>query len=146
MIFGVDGTGPFWNDEYAVAMAGSFVAQLCWPKSPNKHYWRGPDTFDTIGSGPSPKTVADFIRSKVAPAPKVSVYPGIIMPTVVTSPGIGPSLPVFLTGYSRGGATVIDVATILKSYGIQVEAMFLFDAVARSPWLSGRVIPSNVKY
>jgi hypothetical protein len=126
MIFGVDGTGPYGNKAYASAMKGSFVAQLCSPSTPNvKWYWRGPDQLDTYGRGPSPESVADVIRQYVTPRSQGKVY---------------------LTGYSRGGATVLDAAVILKDHDIPVEAIFLFDAVTRSPWLRGDVVPENVRY
>lgn len=152
MIFGVDGTGPFSDADYASSMARSFVSQLCAPSTAHvKMYWRGPDALDLF-KGPSPQLVADTIRNAVAPGwrpPPNPGLPGLGFPPAVfpsgPAPGGGPIPPVFLTGYSRGGATVIDAAVILKKYGIPVEAMFLFDAVTRSAWLSGAVIPSNVK-
>jgi hypothetical protein len=52
----------------------------------------------------------------------------------------------FMTGYSRGGAIVIDTARLLARHNIQIEAMFLFDAVDRNPFLVGGEIPSNVRY
>lgn len=52
-----------------------------------------------------------------------------------------------MTGYSRGGAIVIDTARLLQERGgVSVKALFLFDAVCRSPELMGQCIPGNVKY
>jgi len=54
---------------------------------------------------------------------------------------------IFLGGFSRGAAAQIYVAHELKSQGISVKAMYLFDAVDRSwsiPSTKSKVIPSNV--
>jgi hypothetical protein len=152
MIFGVDGTGPFFNRDYETAMRGSFVNQLCGPPKIGARYWRGPDAIDTFMGGPAPRVVAEAIRYAVVPnaaQPQVISTglgpPAILYPTS-KEPLTNLTDKVYLTGYSRGGATVLDVALILKNYGIPVEAIFLFDAVTRSPWLSGEVIPANVKH
>ena len=150
MIFGVDGTGPFWNKVYNLEMSNSFVSKICGGvKSPT--YWRGPDAIDTFLGGPNPRVVAEAIRMAVVPnaAPAqlgLSPFgaPAIVYPTSSTELS-GLKDKVFLTGYSRGAATVLDAAVFLKEYGIPVEAIFLFDSVTRSPWLSGKVIPDNVK-
>lgn len=53
--------------------------------------------------------------------------------------------PVFLAGYSRGAAIVIQAARDLNLDDIPVQAMFLFDAVDRSRTLGGtEVIAANV--
>jgi Uncharacterized alpha/beta hydrolase domain (DUF2235) len=58
--------------------------------------------------------------------------------------------PLFLAGHSRGGAAVVWVANLLKRDAIEVDGMFLFDAVDRttSPrWLmSVDRIPANLKF
>lgn len=150
MIFGVDGTGPFRDSEYKSQMANSFVSQIC--RSPGGRYWRGPDAIDTFLGGPNPREVAEAIRMVVVPmADTPRVYGTGFGPAVVVYPTSKTELSglkdkVFLTGYSRGAATMLDVAVILKSYGIPVEAMFLFDSVTRSPWLSATSIPSNVRH
>ncbi len=56
-----------------------------------------------------------------------------------------PPLGVFLSGYSRGGAALIDAAKTLKTLGINVECLLLFDAVDRTNTLNAEAIPSNVK-
>jgi hypothetical protein len=55
--------------------------------------------------------------------------------------------PLFLAGHSRGGAAVISVANLLKRDAIEVDGMFLFDAVDRTASRSKSVetIPRNVK-
>jgi len=161
MIFGVDGTGAFWNSTYKEEMKNSFVSELCGASTLSSsagnvatgvgHYWRGPDSIDTFMSGPNPRAVAEVIRRAVVPAaapPKV-IPVGLGMPVVIYPKANAPLTnlkdQVFLTGYSRGAATVLDVAVLLNDYGITVEAMFLFDSVTRSPWLSATVVPANVK-
>ncbi len=53
-------------------------------------------------------------------------------------------LRLVLIGYSRGGAAVIHAAQLLKDK-VQVDAMFLFDAVDRSLGVETERIPSNVQ-
>jgi len=53
---------------------------------------------------------------------------------------------IFMVGHSRGGAIVINAARIMRGRGLPVEAMFLFDAVARNPGLDADEIPSNVRH
>jgi hypothetical protein len=88
-------------------------------------YWRGPDN-SSLFKGPSPKEVAEYVRFSVDKA--------------------GPGAKVYLTGYSRGAATVIDAAAHLRKWEIIVEAMFLFDAVNRLSRLDAEFIPGNVRY
>jgi len=147
MIFGVDGTGAFWDRTYNAEMRNSFVKQIC--DLPGGKWWRGPDAVDTFLSGPNPRVVAEYIRMAVVPNAAPPKLVGTMHPIVVypRSDAILTDLKekVFLTGYSRGAATMLDVAVLLEEYGLPVEAMFLFDSVTRSPWLSASVIPANVK-
>ena len=53
---------------------------------------------------------------------------------------------IYLTGYSRGAAAVIDVCNQLKSADIPVYCLMLFDAVDRSSLSNVDVIPDNVKF
>lgn len=53
---------------------------------------------------------------------------------------------IFLVGYSRGGSECVFLANLLQRAGLQVEAMFLFDAVNMTVDLRQyKKIPSNVK-
>lgn len=53
---------------------------------------------------------------------------------------------IFLAGHSRGGAAVIAAAHILKTMNIDIDALFLFDAVDRMVNMrSTKIIPSNVR-
>jgi hypothetical protein len=139
MIFGVDGTGPFFDEShlggfiegYKDGMKQSFVSQICgltgeaWQPhavdlSQRRVYWRGPDATSLFGA-PKPAVVARWAEMYHRNGEKV-----------------------YLTGYSRGAAVVIDAATELNAKGIPVEAMFLFDAVNEFSRLDGAVIPANV--
>jgi hypothetical protein len=53
---------------------------------------------------------------------------------------------IFLVGYSRGGSECVFLANLLQRAGLQVEAMFLFDAVNMTIDLAQyKKVPSNVK-
>jgi hypothetical protein len=52
----------------------------------------------------------------------------------------------FMVGHSRGAAIIINAARLLLRHGIAVDAMFLFDAVARNPDLDAAAIPCNVRH
>lgn len=143
MIFGVDGTGPYFDGNYLGGLLGgykdgmklSFVTQICglvgdaWQPhvldaERGREYWRGPDNTSLLAA-PSPKEVAEEAAKAHRNGKKV-----------------------FLTGYSRGAAIVIDAATILseKNPAVPVEAMFLFDAVNKLSTLNAEVIPGNVHH
>lgn len=132
MIFGVDGTGDFTDKSYKDGMKGSFVSQVCgltgdaWQPhaldlSRGRVYWRGPDATSLFGA-PKPAVVAKWAEMYHRKGEKV-----------------------FLTGYSRGAAIVIDAAIELSTKKIPVEAMFLFDAVNRLSRLDAEIVPGNVR-
>lgn len=126
MLVCVDGSGPFRDAEYAAAMSGSFVRRI-WSTSGlpgNRLYYRGPDAGGNISNMARPATILH--RD--------------ILPLVG-----GGDKDIYLCGYSRGAAIVINVAAILDDLGHRVKAMFLFDAVDRS-FEIGRCdeIPKNV--
>jgi len=53
----------------------------------------------------------------------------------------------FLAGYSRGGAAVLQAAVLLRLRKVPVHAMFLYDAVDRaSGIIAADIIPPNVKH
>lgn len=127
MVFGIDGTGPFFTAAYEKEMKGSFVQQIDnHATCPVHKYWRGPDDFYIRGE--SVKTVAEYILSKIKELKEAKPL-------------------IFLTGYSRGAAMMVDVAERLQQQQIPVEAMFLFDSVNKyAIGLSGETIPANVRY
>ena len=54
-----------------------------------------------------------------------------------------PAGPV-LAGYSRGGSAAMMAAQILNKQGLRVDAMLLFDPVARHASESREIVPGNV--
>lgn len=131
LFLGVDGSGAFGNETYAKVFSDSFVKRLA-NKGPfmKRHYLRGPsmtgvETMSIVVTGYAwMKTqVDDCNRHKQ-------------------------QYRVFMAGYSRGGAAVVEIAHRLKAQGIKVHTLLLFDAVDQSliPDARADVIPSNVSY
>jgi len=128
---GVDGTGV-WNDpEYKQTFRYSFVKTLWrnWSYGP-RHYERGPVTIDNA-----------LHHSTFASAYATYLH--------VTSNWVVGESAVFLAGYSRGAAAVIEVAKWLESAYIPVECLILYDPVDRTggvglPW-QDTPIASTVK-
>jgi hypothetical protein len=111
--------------------AAILPASSSWPAVCDrfKLYRRGPDAFALPAKVVEPAGVA----------------------TLVSHLWNGGDQQIFMAGYSRGGAIVIHTAALLKSMKtkdgkpIQVEALFLFDAVDRAVQLNAKTIPSNVR-
>ena len=119
MLYIVDGTGVWNEDQYKLDMATGFCKSIEFECLPNSYYERGPSWFG--GSG---KQVASLVY-EIMKRPKEKV---------------------FLCGYSRGGASVIMVAAALKLVNRPVEALFLFDPVDSDLTLvQTETIPANVK-
>ena len=130
MLYLIDGTGPFFDSEYAVDMAGSFCGQLQFQLGKNRcSYRRGPSALGMEVPALVTATTNEILNQRQS----------------------GGSDRVFLGGYSRGAHAVRLVAWELKQRKIDVQAMFLFDSVDREPWSSSNPIkqmdkiPSNVK-
>ena len=130
IFYGIDGTGADNNDQYAKDFENSHVRKM-WKKwhTPIAGYIRGPSlagtaTADRMWEGLSWIKAKWEVQSKLATPAK---------PTRV-----------FLAGYSRGGAASVALAYHLEKADIPVHAMFLFDAVDRSPLLFTDTIPGNV--
>jgi hypothetical protein len=128
MLAAIDGTGQVWDDVYQVQMQNSFIHQIVCqaPAAINAMYYRGPDWSGT-------DLVGNLIR------------PEVVEQDVWSARERGDTT-VFLAGYSRGGAIAIDAAMLLARADIEVEAMFLFDAVNRSVDLRASAIPDNVRH
>jgi len=118
---GIDGTGEWGNDDYAKSFEFSNVTQLYkgWNEGP-RHYVRGP------------WWVGDWTR----------VYANEMFKFVMSKWKAGETA-VFLAGYSRGGAAVIEVAKWLKAEKIPVECLILFDPVDRSRTVGNNLDWSN---
>jgi pimeloyl-ACP methyl ester carboxylesterase len=128
MMFIVDGTGEDSDELYEKSMAGGFCKQL------EKHcrglYWRGPTLLGTE-----------------VPALAAEVTEAVLAWKRIARKGS----KLFLAGHSRGGAAVIYAAQDLRERGIDVDAMFLFDAVDRvfdwrRPLRKADEIPGNVRH
>ena len=120
----VDGTGPFRDRTYAGEMNHSFCRQM---------YTNGRDVISRYERGPSNDGMTtrakgmrayDYLKENHRRDPKAKL---------------------FLAGYSRGGSAVLYAAAALAADKIGVDAMFLFDPVARHVIPGGEVIPANVQ-
>lgn len=125
---GVDGTGVWGNGEYDRTFENSNVKVLYngWTHGPRK-YERGPTTEDW----------------RLDRGTRVSAY-RIYNHVVSNWKAYRTDQAVFLAGYSRGAAAVIEVAKWLKGDKIPVECLILFDPVDRTgqvglPWENTRI-------
>lgn len=130
MIICVDGSGPSGDADYHHTFAHSFVRQIASHSTQAVSKWyRGPDM---VGENQVPP--ADLVQVVLAHFDARS------------ADTMAPLEPVFLAGYSRGAATVVDVASRLEREGIEVQAMFLFDAVDRSAHLGDTALVRNTRH
>ena len=127
IFLGIDGSGAFGNAAYAKDFKDSFVTRLS-HKGPfmKRHYLRGPsmtgvETMSIVVTGDAWLTgqIADCKRHKVP-------------------------YRIFMSGYSRGGAAVTEIAFRLKNRGEKVHTLLLFDAVDQSVLTNADVVPANV--
>ncbi|HOB92466.1 MAG TPA: hypothetical protein PK306_12715 [Aquabacterium sp.] len=136
MLYIVDGTGPLFDADYAVEMAGSHCNVLHHLNRPDAFYFRGPSLLSALKNTGG---IADKVMLKLLEVefPAALLAPGQRQP---------PRSPIFLAGHSRGGAAVVLVAQMLDRIGVPVEAMFLFDAVDRTMSLASvETVPKNVR-
>jgi len=124
MFICVDGSGPDTHAAYRAEFANSYLAQIV--RHNTQAFARrmeGPTM--TGGRQVDPMFLVRTIRER---------YDEGHLDDADTT--------VFLAGYSRGAATVVEVAALLEPEGITVDAMFLFDAVDRS-WRIGDTLPAG---
>jgi hypothetical protein len=115
----VDGTGPLLNSSYDAAMKYSFCNQIKAQMHGAAHYYRGPAGVTVLTVGRTWAGLRDILKSG--------------------------ERQIFLSGYSRGGAAVVELAHYLRDMNMTVEAMFLFDPVRRDYCLpNAYTIPRNV--
>lgn len=130
IIVGIDGTddsfydGKARDDRYDKNFAGSFVRKIAHGRGPGSLYERGP----LMHGGNLDMAIASaelHIQKEINRG----------------NPG-----PLLLTGYSRGAAGVVALATRLNRFPvpIPVAAMLLFDCVNRHTSIESAVIPTNV--
>jgi hypothetical protein len=129
LFLGIDGSGPGDNTEYARDFSDSFV---------NRYFKSGP--FFKRGYVRGPGMMGSEVRGLVN-----SGRAWVIQQTADMARHNQP-YRLFLSGYSRGGACVTEIAYELKGLGIKVHAMLLFDSVDQSELSNVDTVPSNVKY
>jgi hypothetical protein len=123
ILVGIDGTGTGDDAEYAATFRNGFVRTICGKPSPNTKYFRGPTT---LGGGlmPAINNGFYFILNRLEQ---------------------DKNAPIIMTGYSRGGAGVIEIARRLGLAKIRVKALILFDAVDRHAEIDTTAIPTTVE-
>lgn len=135
MFFGIDGTGDANHEKYKNDMVGSCINQLA-----NNEVVPFDKTF--------------YHRGPSLPGTETRSYAKLVESWILEEWSTGKVKAIFLGGYSRGAAAVIEIAYWLKAKDIPVECLILFDAVDRSlPGPGGgvggiiknRAISSNVK-
>jgi hypothetical protein len=128
IIVGIDGTGGAFipgvtrDAEYDVAFRNSFVRRISHNRGANARYLRGPVA---LGGG----LVA-------------AINDGFNF--IVRRQAAGVTEPILLTGYSRGAAGVVALATRLKHARKTVRAILMFDCVDRHLFVDAEAIPTNV--
>ncbi len=132
--YGIDGTGPFNDAEYAVKFRNSYVnlfgREYSWTK---QGYDRGPSR-DGISTKSKGSDAAKIIELWMKGLQAKSGTDEKNKPLVV------------LAGYSRGGAAAIHACNLLRDAGIMVDGLLLFDAVDRAVNLSDvERVPWNVR-
>jgi hypothetical protein len=110
---GIDGTGEYSNEKYKKTFENSFINQL----SRMTHLWQGGAYYHR---GP-------WWLGTDMPRLVLMAY-GYVLKQIAS----GKADRVFLAGYSRGGAGVIQVASMLRAVGQTVDCLILFDPVDRS--------------
>lgn len=141
----IDGTGVFDGDDYEKDFANSHVKKISnLGIFDTKHYIRGPYSIG-ITTQARANLMAMWIMQQYALQKTLRAATKVA--NAFRKDDEKEDNPiVYLTGYSRGGAAVINVCHQLKTWGIPVHCLMLFDAVDRSPMGNTDVIPSNVKY
>ncbi len=114
---GIDGTGPYWTSDYKPVFENSHIHNHFknWPYPDLRWYHRGPAILGT-------DCIVEIGKAAAWLLPKLYM---------------GSAKGVFLAGYSRGAAGVIELAWYLKKAGFSVDCLLLYDAVDRSIVLGG---------
>lgn len=123
ILLGIDGTGELPDTKYHHEMKHSFVNYITKHTGAKwKQYMRGP-AFEGLDMFAISRKGHEFVHLHRE---------------------LHKDAKIFLTGYSRGGAAVVEVAKFLARDGVKVDAMMLFDPVDRSLTSSADVVPGNV--
>lgn len=129
LLAGIDGTGPSNDAEYNTEFASSHVRVLTrtWQQHGPAFYQRGPGNFGT-----TTRQLADFAA-------------GFIINYLTPRMAMKQKTGVFLVGYSRGAAAVLNTCRQLHRRNIGVDCLLMFDAVDRTETVDGDLIPANVR-
>lgn len=116
---GIDGTGPYSDSTYKEMFSFSHVNRLSqlpqWDRTLGPPFYsRGPSVDGLETRGYARSAYADVKRR------------------LDRSSAQGIAASVYLAGYSRGGAAMIDVAQWLHNDGVTVECLILYDPVDRA--------------
>jgi hypothetical protein len=117
----IDGTGPYNDATYNKLMHFSFCSQIARQIGAAARYERGP-SIEGYRVHERGERAAKFLQDGYR----------------------GGARSLMLAGYSRGGSAAIVGAEILEKQGRAVDALFLFDPVARHASEGGEVVPANV--
>jgi hypothetical protein len=124
---GIDGTGPLSNAAYAADFANSHIKRLYnnWPYPDLRFYSRGPSALG-METGVLAQKVHMFVKEAF---------------------DSGKAKAIFLAGYSRGGAAVIEAASYLHGFvwNTDVDCLILFDAVDRSTEVGGLIFDTRIR-
>ena len=124
----IDGTGTRDDIEYFPSMQNSFCTQLNAQLGANADYTRGPGPLGRQVEAEA-KVAYDYLKEAHQKAMNS-----------------GTTVKLMLAGYSRGGSAAIMAAEMLNEDNINVDSLFLFDAVALHSGKGGEVIPKNVQF
>ena len=129
--YGVDGTGDGDNDVYRADFANSHIRRMYQGWQGRSYYNRGP-----TNSGFSTDEKAAQVVLRATEFWKTAQNLRSPMGTRI-----------FLGGYSRGAAAVVEAAYLLGKKDIPVHALLIFDAVDRATGIQNSdTIPSNVTF
>jgi hypothetical protein len=129
LLAGIDGTGTSDDAAYTTEFANSFVRVLTriWRADGPAFYQRGPSELG-IETRQLAYRAAGFIIHQLTPRKAMNQRTGV-----------------FLVGYSRGAAALLDTCRQLQERNIGVDCLLMFDAVDRTGEVDGDLIPPNVR-
>jgi hypothetical protein len=121
----IDGTGPYSPEQYRGDFTNSFCHQTSLRLQDPEHYYPGPGYAGVTTGIKACKALLEIREYHQ----------------------VNPAEDLFLMGYSRGGAAVIQIAKWCNSDKLQIpiKAMFLLDPVCKDLSVDSDGIPSNVE-
>lgn len=120
----IDGTGPSDDNDYASSMRNSFCNQLDAACGPSAFYARGPTNpgFELMSLAAA---AVNWLGAQKQALPEARIM---------------------LAGYSRGATAAILAARHLRPRRIDVDALFLFDAVLMQTQMAAHTLTSNIRH